>query len=142
VRLILQCAVCGTVNPVGLTACGACRATGLENLRLLFECLHCFRVGLMPKCEACSRLLPLDPAYEVVQDPLDPDELARRWGVGDEPDAEPVAGLSGERLAAAGDKEPFVAGVAPADGPGAAEKPRDEVEVAVEDGEPRREPPA
>ena len=67
-RLILQCAVCGTINTVGLTTCGTCRATGLECLRLLFECLHCFRVGLTPSCEICAKLIPLDPAYEVVPD--------------------------------------------------------------------------
>jgi hypothetical protein len=84
VRLILQCAVCGTINSVGLTACGTCRATGLENLRLLFECLQCFKVGLTPTCEACSRLLALGPEPEAPREPIDPGELARRWGVGDE----------------------------------------------------------
>ena len=88
-RLILQCAACGTVGSVGATTCGTCHATGYENLRLLFECPHCFRLGLVPKCEDCAKLLSLDPPYEVVPEPVDPDELARRWGAGDE--AEPAA---------------------------------------------------
>jgi hypothetical protein len=81
VRLVLQCSVCGTVNPVGLAECGTCLATGLENLRLLFECPRCFRLDLRPSCEACSKLLSLDEPYEVAPDPVDPAELARRWGV-------------------------------------------------------------
>lgn len=75
-RLVLQCAVCGTVQPVGAAACGTCHAAGIPNLRLVFECLHCFRLGLAPSCEACSR--PPSPA----PGPLpDLDKLAERWGV-------------------------------------------------------------
>lgn len=99
-RLILQCAACGTVNAVGLTACGTCRATGLENLRLLFECLQCFKVGLTPTCASCSRLLSLDPEPDASRTPVDPDELARRWGVGDE------AGPAAEPIPKAGDEDP------------------------------------
>lgn len=55
-RLVLQCTLCGTINTVGSNLCGTCRASGLQNLRLMFECLHCFRLGLNPSCEPCSRL--------------------------------------------------------------------------------------
>lgn len=62
--LVLQCAACGTCHPVGTPACTTCRATGVQNLRLLFECPACFRLGLSPECEAC-RPLP----YEIVEEP-------------------------------------------------------------------------
>lgn len=60
-RLVLQCSVCGTIHTVGTAICGTCRASGIQNLRLLFECLKCFRLGLNPSCEICSNLLSLDP---------------------------------------------------------------------------------
>jgi len=68
VKLVLQCAVCGTNHAVGTTECATCRATGLANLRLLFECPGCFAVGLTPRCEACNPSPPPLP-YEVVEGP-------------------------------------------------------------------------
>lgn len=59
-RLVLQCTLCGTVQPVGAAVCSACRADGVENLRLMFECQHCFRLGLNPACDLCSSFLSLD----------------------------------------------------------------------------------
>lgn len=96
-KLILQCAVCGTNHVVGTTTCTTCRATGLQDLRLLFECPGCFAVGLMPRCQACDPSPP-PPPYEVVASPA---ELARLWGVNDEPEPPPggdvlVPGLVGE----------------------------------------------
>jgi hypothetical protein len=64
-RLVLQCSVCGTIHTVGTAVCGTCRASGIQSLRLLFECLRCFRLGLNPSCEVCSQLLSLDPDEEV-----------------------------------------------------------------------------
>lgn len=72
-KLVLQCGVCGTNHTVGTTACTTCRATGLEHLRLLFECPKCFKLGLTPHCQAC-----IPQSFEVVPDPK---ELARLWGV-------------------------------------------------------------
>ncbi len=63
-KLVLQCAVCGTNHPVGTEACPTCRATGVQNLRLMFECPACFRLGLLPSCAVCNPL-----PYEVVQEP-------------------------------------------------------------------------
>jgi hypothetical protein len=60
-RLVLQCSVCGTIHTVGTAVCGTCRASGIQSLRLLFECQRCFRLGLNPSCEICSQLLSLDP---------------------------------------------------------------------------------
>ena len=137
-RLILQCAVCGTINAVGLTECGTCRATGFENLRLIFECLHCFRVGLTPACDKCSKLLSLDPAYEIVPDPVDPDELARRWGV-DESETAADKAAANESLDADWDEGLPVAELAPI----ALEKKKtsDEKVAAGEDDKSRREHP-
>jgi hypothetical protein len=53
-RLVIQCSVCGTIWTVGTAICGTCRASGIQNLRLLFECLTCFRLGLNPSCGSCS----------------------------------------------------------------------------------------
>jgi rubredoxin len=77
VKLILQCSVCGTIHSVGTTMCSTCRATGMQDLRLLFECPDCFSVGLLPRCEACH------PASVPIVDRVSPDpkELARLWGV-------------------------------------------------------------
>lgn len=66
-KLVLQCAVCGTNHPVGTPACATCRATGVQNLRLMFECPSCFRLGLNPTCDACR-----PPPYEVVEEPAGP----------------------------------------------------------------------
>jgi hypothetical protein len=81
VRLVLQCAVCGTNHAVGASACMTCHAAGLVNLRLMFECESCFRLGLSPTCGACS--VASDPRlpYEVMAVPHDPGELSERWGV-------------------------------------------------------------
>jgi hypothetical protein len=67
VSLVLQCAVCGTHHPVGATVCATCHATGVQNLRFLFECPKCFRLGLTPACEVCDPPAPLPP-YELVED--------------------------------------------------------------------------
>jgi hypothetical protein len=60
-RLVIQCSVCGTILAVGTDVCGTCRASGIQNLRLLFECMKCFRLGLSPICEICSQPPSLDP---------------------------------------------------------------------------------
>src|SRR5262249_34029501 len=54
-RLVIQCSVCGTIHSVGTAVCGTCRASGFRDLRLLFECLRCFQLGLSPTCDACNR---------------------------------------------------------------------------------------
>ena len=64
-RLVLQCIVCGTIHTVGTAICGTCRASGIQNLRLLFECQNCFRLGLDASCDSCSRLLSLDPVEKL-----------------------------------------------------------------------------
>ena len=110
-RLILQCAVCGTVNAIGLRECGTCRATGLEHLRLLFECPRCIRLDLCPTCEPCSRLLSLDEPYEIVPEPIDPTNLARLWGVEEEA-ASPSAGEADGLLEPAWEDEPIESEVA------------------------------
>ena len=63
-RLVVQCAVCGTHHPVGTVVCTTCKAMGIQNLRLMFECPVCFHLGILPACEVCTPLLP----YEVVED--------------------------------------------------------------------------
>lgn len=110
-RLVLQCAVCGTVHPVGASVCGTCAATGLQNLRLMFECLACFRLGIAPACEACNPK-PRPPPFEVVPDPADPAGLARSWGVDEKPGYEVV--------------EPFAAAALPD------ESPSDEFELTLD----------
>lgn len=79
-RLVLQCAVCGTCHPVGTDECSACRATGVRDLRLMFECPACLRLGLSPFCGACPPPLPYQviedaeadvPPFEVVEDGAD-----------------------------------------------------------------------
>lgn len=91
-RLILQCSVCGTNHGVGAEVCGTCRAAGLANLRLLFECTRCFTVGLRPSCIVCNPP-PVVPPFEVIPDPVDPEELARRWGVSDAEETETALDL-------------------------------------------------
>jgi hypothetical protein len=66
VNLVLQCAACGTHQPVGTSICVTCKATGLQNLRLMFECPRCFGLGIAPECAACN---PPPLPYEVVEDP-------------------------------------------------------------------------
>jgi hypothetical protein len=138
VRLILQCALCGTANAVGSTECGTCRAAGFENLRLLFECQHCFRVGLVPSCEECSKLLPLDPAYEVVPDPVNPDELARQWGVGTDRETASDSSLTGEPIEPDLEEDMPMAEIAPM---ALEDKEKEEAKVAVEDDRPRQVSP-
>jgi hypothetical protein len=55
VKLVLQCAMCGTHHPVGTVACSTCRATGVAQLRLMFECQSCGRLDLSPTCDTCPR---------------------------------------------------------------------------------------
>jgi hypothetical protein len=57
-RLVIQCSVCGTIHTVGTAVCGTCRASGIRDLRLLFECQICFRLGLGPSCDVCSPVIP------------------------------------------------------------------------------------
>lgn len=59
-KLVLQCAMCGTHHPVGTAVCCACRATGVAQLRLMFECPTCQHLGLNPFCEACLPVALLD----------------------------------------------------------------------------------
>jgi hypothetical protein len=68
VKLVLQCAACGTHQDVGARMCPTCKATGVEHLRLMFECPRCFALGIAPECAACN---PPPLPYEVVEDPED-----------------------------------------------------------------------
>ncbi len=63
-KLVLQCAMCGTHHPVGTLVCSTCRASGVTQLRLMFECPACGHLGINPVCQAC---LPVVPPYEVVE---------------------------------------------------------------------------
>ena len=114
-KLVLQCAMCGTHHPVGTLACSACRASGVTQLRLMFECESCGRLDINPVCATCPRpasaavtdpiVLDLDEgliiAEEVVEDPfaLDPgakdslDDLPLELDV-DEADEKVVVDLS------------------------------------------------
>ena len=58
--MVLQCAMCGTHNPVGSPSCSTCRASGVPQLRLMFECSACDALGLNPSCTACPVGVPLD----------------------------------------------------------------------------------
>ena len=80
-KLVLQCAMCGTHHPVGTVVCSACRATGVAQLRLMFECQTCGRLDLSPLCECCPR-----PASES-ELVLDLDDLIVAEVVTDEPTA-------------------------------------------------------
>lgn len=63
-KLVLQCAMCGTHHPVGTIVCSTCRASGVAQLRLMFECQTCGRLDLKPTCETCPPpevALPPDP---------------------------------------------------------------------------------
>lgn len=78
--LVLQCAMCGTHQPVGTPACTSCRASGVGPLRLMFECPGCGRLDISPICGACPLVAgPFDWPYdadglviaeEVVEDPF------------------------------------------------------------------------
>lgn len=75
-RLVLQCAMCGTHHPVGTDICSTCRATGVTQLRLMFECVTCGRLGLNPTCETCPPVAALS---------LDDDELIVAEEIPNEP---------------------------------------------------------
>ena len=88
-KLVLQCAMCGTPHPVGTIVCSACRATGVAQLRLMFECPTCGRLDLNPICEFCPR--PADAtafAFEV-------DELIMAEEIVDEPSAVDLGSTDG-----------------------------------------------
>lgn len=114
-KLVLQCAMCGTQHPVGAVVCSTCRATGVTQLRLLFECQTCGRLDLSPACGTCPRpagglVYELDDdliiAEEIADDPVAPDPGARdaaedfflelNFEVVDELDAELVVAPSGD----------------------------------------------
>ena len=59
-KLVLQCAMCGTHHPVGTTVCSTCRASGVTQLRLMFECPKCARLGISPTCDQCPHVVPLE----------------------------------------------------------------------------------
>ena len=65
-KLVLQCAMCGTHHPVGTPACATCRASGVAQMRLMFECPACGGLGLNPTCAACPAVVPLDLDDELV----------------------------------------------------------------------------
>jgi hypothetical protein len=60
VKLVLQCAMCGTHHAVGTPACTTCRASGVAQMRLMFECPTCGHLGINPVCEACAIIEPLE----------------------------------------------------------------------------------
>jgi hypothetical protein len=62
--------MCGTHHPVGTPACTTCRASGVTQLRLMFECPTCGRLGLNPTCEACLPPVAAFVPYEVVEEDL------------------------------------------------------------------------
>lgn len=85
-RLVLQCAMCGTHHAVGTPACPACGATGVTQLRLMFECLGCGRLDIRPECDACPLAPfadPLDAFYDtdglVIAEEVADDEFAIEW---------------------------------------------------------------
>ena len=82
-KLVLQCAMCGTHHPVGAPACATCRASGVPQMRLMFECPACAGLGLDPTCAACPAVMPLD---------LD-DDLIVAEEVPDAEFGEPVLGI-------------------------------------------------
>lgn len=93
-KLVLQCAVCGTNQAVGTAVCLACRATGVQNLRLMFECPTCFRLGIVPACDQCQPPTPALP-HEVVE----PDEeVLALWDEEGEIDLESSTPASGTAL--------------------------------------------
>lgn len=72
-KLVLQCAMCGTHHPVGTPVCSTCRASGVTQLRLMFECQSCGRLDLSPVCAACPR--PAQPIYELDDDLIVAEEV-------------------------------------------------------------------
>ncbi len=78
-RLVLQCAMCGTHQPIGTPACSVCRATGVGPLRLMFECPTCGRLDISPVCETCPPLpfadaLDFDDGLIVAEEVIEADE--------------------------------------------------------------------
>lgn len=55
-KLVLQCANCGIHHPVGTPVCTACRASGVAQMRLMFECPRCGQLGLNLTCATCPPL--------------------------------------------------------------------------------------
>jgi hypothetical protein len=45
--------MCGTHHPVGTPVCATCLASGVPQLRLMFECPSCAGLGLNPWCLEC-----------------------------------------------------------------------------------------
>ena len=79
-KLVLQCAMCGTHHVVGTPACTTCRASGVTQMRLMFECPTCGGLGINPICAACPFIEPLEldddgliVAEEVPDEPLELD---------------------------------------------------------------------
>jgi recombinational DNA repair protein RecR len=66
--------MCGTHHPVGTRTCSTCRASGVTQLRLMFECPSCGRLDLAPVCEVCPAASASDEdlilAEEVTDEPL------------------------------------------------------------------------
>lgn len=73
-KLVLQCAMCGTHHPVGTPVCSTCRASGVTQLRLMFECPSCGRLDLNPVCETCPR--PAQSIYELDDELIVAEEVA------------------------------------------------------------------
>ena len=73
-RLVLQCAMCGTHHPVGTPACSTCRASGVTQLRLMFECPACGSLGLNPTCDVCPPVVPLSLDDDLIVAEEVPDE--------------------------------------------------------------------
>lgn len=91
-KLVLQCAMCGTNHPVGTIVCSTCRASGVAQLRLMFECQSCGRLDIHPVCATCPQPgVPLtDPALELDNDLIVAEEI---------PDEPVVVDLSADDLA-------------------------------------------
>src|SRR4051812_31075451 len=73
--------MCGTHHPVGTPACTTCRASGVAQMRLMFECQTCGNLGINPVCEACPFIEPLELdddliiAEEVADEPIALEDL-------------------------------------------------------------------
>ncbi|QJW99488.1 hypothetical protein [Frigoriglobus tundricola] len=81
-KLVLQCAMCGTLHPVGSPSCSTCRASGVPQMRLMFECSACGALGLNPSCSACPVGVPLDLDDDLIVAEEVPDEPLRIDPVG------------------------------------------------------------
>lgn len=115
--LVLQCAMCGTHQPVGTPACTSCGASGVGQLRLMFECPGCGRLDISPICGTCPLVAHLSDwgydadglviAEEVVEDPfaLELDEADAVLIVDLSETGERVLELGTEELADGGEEE-------------------------------------